>query len=140
LKGLIYISVFCTSLFLMGFQNNMENSAQLDILPVIDLSPMEDVPVTAKSKEKNDPFFVKHKVNGKEVFIECIVQGITFRDNGANKGKIHLYVDGVKKEEISAAAFIVRGLPSGTHQIKLEVVQADDSQLQMTKEFYVTIP
>jgi len=140
LKGLIYISVFCTSLFLMGFQNNMENSAQLDILPVIDLSPMEDVPVTAKNEEKNDPFFVKHKVNGKEVFIECIVQGVTFRDNGANKGKILLYVDGVKKEEISSAAFIVRGLPSGTHQLKLEVVQADDSQLQMTKEFYVTIP
>jgi len=140
LKGLIYISVFCTSLFLMGFQNNMENSAQLDILPVIDLSPMEDVPVTAKNEEKNDPFFVKYKVNGKEVFIECIVQGVTFRDNAANKGKILLYVDGVKKEEISSAAFIVRGLPSGTHQLKLEVVQADDSQLQMTKEFYVTIP
>ncbi|QED47419.1 hypothetical protein [Cytobacillus dafuensis] len=100
-----------------------------------------EIPVIGTAATIHSRFFVKHQVTGKDVLIECIVNGVSFREsNSSDKGKIILYIDGKKREEISTAAFIVKDLSSGTHRLKLEVVKGNNSSPIMNKELYVTIP
>ncbi|MBS4189099.1 hypothetical protein KHA94_02565 [Bacillus sp. FJAT-49705] len=100
-----------------------------------------EIPVIGAVAPINTPFFVKHQVKGKDVLIECIVNGVTFRESSStDKGKIILYIDGKKREEFSTAAFIVKDLSAGTHRLKLEVVKGENSSPFMNKEFFVTIP
>jgi hypothetical protein len=69
------------------------------------------------------------------------VQGISFSGQSAkDKGKILLYVDGKKKEEIFSAAFIIKGLSSGKHRIRLELVKENQPISKLKREFYVSIP
>lgn len=138
----IYPVVLCILITLMGCQKDIpepETKITLQSLSYTSLS--SDIPVSGIEHQQTEPFYVKHHVKGKEVLIECIVQGITFRETNANnKGKILLYVDGKKREEISSAAFIVKGLPSGTHRLKLEVIKENNGSLHLQKEFNITIP
>lgn len=85
----------------------------------------------------NDFFSVKHQVKGRDVYLECIVKGASFRNNGA---KILLYVDGKKTKEINNAAFIVKGLNKGTHKIKLELMETGKQTASAEKEIEVMIP
>ncbi|MDQ0272395.1 hypothetical protein [Cytobacillus purgationiresistens] len=101
------------------------------------IDPISAITVTAKGAQD---FFVKHRVDGKDLLIECIVDGVSFRDHaGKNKAKFIVYVDGIKKEEISSAAFKIKDLSSGRHHIKLEIVKDDPSTYFLTKEFIVVI-
>lgn len=92
---------------------------------------------------KEDSFFVHHYLNGEDVFIECIVKGVSFRDeqfSTVKQGKIVVYLNGKKKTEVRSAAFILKGLPPGEHNIKLEVVSPENQTYDLKKEFSVSIP
>ncbi|MEH7122984.1 hypothetical protein V7122_24185 [Bacillus sp. JJ1532] len=142
MKRFIYLYILCLFVGLAGCQNDKPKpETKLKIQPVNISNFNHDVPVLALTTSNKDLFYVNHQVKGKNIFIECVVPGITFREsNNANKGSIILYVDGKKKEKISSAAFIVKGVPTGTHRIKLEVVKDNHKKPIMKKEFYVTIP
>jgi hypothetical protein len=86
--------------------------------------------------KENDPFLVKHHIKGENVYIECIVTGISFRNHEA---KINLYIDGVKKNQVQTSAFIVRGLKSGKHHIKLELLKQQQQTVVAVREFNVEI-
>ncbi|WNS77055.1 hypothetical protein RRV45_08740 [Bacillus sp. DTU_2020_1000418_1_SI_GHA_SEK_038] len=137
-----FIYLYIVFVVLAGCQNDKPKPETKLIVQPINVSNLDqEIPVLAFPTSNNDPFYVNHHVKGKNIFIECLVQGITFRDsNEPNKGSIILYVDGKKKEKISSAAFIVKGLSAGTHRIKLEVVKDNHTTPIMIKEFYVTIP
>ena len=141
-KRFIYLYILCLFMVLAGCQNDKPKpETKLIIQPVNVSDLVNEVPVLALQTTNKDSFYVNHHVRGKNIYIECLVQGITFREsNEQNKGSIILYVDGKKKERISSAAFIVKGLSSGTHRIKLEVVKDNHNTPIMKKEFYVTIP
>jgi hypothetical protein len=84
-------------------------------------------------------FFVKHTIQGRDLYIDCIVTGISFRESaGDEQGKILLYADGKKIREVQAASFSVKGLESGTHKIKLKVVSKERAD-GLQKEFTVNI-
>lgn len=87
-----------------------------------------------------DPFTVQHQVKGNDVFVECMIPSISFRDHSKNKGKLKLYVDGKERKEVTSAAFIIKGLPTGTHKIKIVVVKPNGEPYGLEKEFNVTIP
>lgn len=111
-----------------------------NMLPIINTDSFS-VFAASSVNLSSDPFYVKSHVNGKDVFIECIIPAVTFRDiNANNKAKIIVYVNGKKKEEVTSAAFIMKGLPAGTHRVKLKVVKIKDASYQLQKEFLVTIP
>lgn len=141
MKWMTFLYMMFAFLIMTGCQGDKPKpEAQLNVQEMNSIVEM-DIPVSGLLASQSDPFYVNHYVKGKSVFIECMVQGITFREvNHANKGKIIVHVNGKKKEEVSSAAFIVKGLTSGTHRIKLEVVKDGDSSIMMKKEFYVTIP
>jgi hypothetical protein len=90
--------------------------------------------------EDETPLFVKYKIHGSDLYIDCIVTGISFREGaGEQQGSILLYADGKKVREVHAASFSVKGLSSGTHKIKVKVV-SKGRPAGAEKEFTVKIP
>ncbi|WP_051633680.1 hypothetical protein [Bacillus sp. UNC41MFS5] len=86
--------------------------------------------------------YVNHQVKGETVLINCIVSGISFRETDHSKkklGKLVIWIDGKKKSEVNAAAFIIKGLSPGSHRVKLEVVDLNNQPYGMEKEFMVNI-
>ncbi|KAF0820233.1 MULTISPECIES: hypothetical protein [unclassified Cytobacillus] len=99
------------------------------------------MPVSGVESEAKDPFYVRHQIKGKDVLVECIVQDVSFRKQSSKeKGKIILYLNGKKKEEIHSAAFIIKGLPSGKHRIGLELVKGKNADVSLKRDFIVVIP
>ena len=141
MKGIIYVCIVCLFMIAAGCQKDIpEPETRISVQPISFNMKSSDIPVFNVESNSNDPFYVGYEVVGRNVLIECIVQGITFRESADNmKGKIILYVDGKKKEEINSAAFIVRALPPGKHLLKLEVVKENDPSVIMKKEFSVQI-
>jgi hypothetical protein len=88
-------------------------------------------------------FLVHHQTRGNDVFVECILTGISFRQNDHSKekvGKVLVSIDGKKKQEVTTAAFIIKGISPGNHKLKLEVVNLKNEPYGLEKEFLVDIP
>lgn len=96
----------------------------------------EAVQASGYSVAQVDPFFVRHQVKGHDVYVECVVKGASFRNSGA---KMVLSIDGKKTKEIKQAAFIIKGLQSGTHHLKLELIKQNEHSATATKELKVVI-
>ncbi|PLS06433.1 hypothetical protein [Neobacillus cucumis] len=87
--------------------------------------------------------FVKHEIKGNQIYIECLVTGISFRNRERSKqkiGKMQVWVDGKKSREITSAAFIIKGLSPGKHKLKLEIVKLNNEPYGLSKEIMVNIP
>lgn len=99
--------------------------------------------VNAAPKEDFPSFYVNHQTNNKEVLVECIVNGISFRKEERSEqktGKIVIWIDGQRKSEAAQAAFIIKGLTPGSHKIRLDVVNLHNDPYGLSKEFMVNIP
>lgn len=89
---------------------------------------------------KGVTFDVSHQLRANTIFVECKVNGITFRKNEKGEsGRILIFIDGKKKHEIGRAAFVIKGLSKGKHTVKL-ILLNKDSQFMNTKSFEVEIP
>lgn len=99
-----------------------------------------DIPVTGTTK--TSPFIVSHRVNGKNVLVECKLEDISFRSDNRDKqsGKIVIYIDGKKTEVVQSPVFIIKGLTKGSHNITLEVVNNDNQPYPLKKDFSIVIP
>lgn len=86
---------------------------------------------------------INHKVKERDVFVECIVPGFSFKaDNGNRKegeGHIHVYLNGNKFKDVTRAAFILKDLPKGKHEISLKFVHNDNTPYRYSKSFSVNI-
>ena len=103
----------------------------------------EIVPVYNQNSKEIPSLFVQHEIKGNQVLVECIVNGVSFRESDHSKqkiGKMILSVDGIKNSEVSSAAFIIKGLTPGSHKLKLEVVKLNNEPYGLAKEFLVNIP
>ena len=94
------------------------------------------------TKQPTQPVFLaNHYLKGKNIFIECVLSQISFRKDSNKKiGKIIVFVDGEKTEEVHSPIFIIKGLSTGSHRVKLEVVTLEDQPYDLKREFNVTIP
>ncbi|MBM7659487.1 hypothetical protein JOC85_000254 [Bacillus mesophilus] len=102
----------------------------------------EAVVVSAAITKEN--VTVRHNVKDKNVYVEVVIPGFNFSSAPDKKkvdgeGYIHLYLNGKKVDEIHQAAFIVKGLPSGKHNLKIELVQNDSTSYGIEEEFSVTV-
>ncbi|WP_312469166.1 hypothetical protein [Neobacillus sp.] len=103
----------------------------------------ETIPVYNQNLKEIPTLYVHHKINDKQVLVECIVTGISFRETDRTKqkvGKLVVWVDGKRNFEVDSAAFIIKGLPAGSHKLKLEVVKLNNESYGLAKEFMVNIP
>jgi hypothetical protein len=114
------------------------------ILIMSNLTQAEAVPVNQKNPSKTPPSFtVQHHVKGNNIFVECILTGISFRQSDMTSqkvGKLIVSIDGKKSQEVVSAAFILKNLESGQHKVKLEVVSLNNEPYGLMKEFLVNIP
>ena len=111
-------------------------------LETVHYSP-EAIEVSKALNENN--MTVRHHVKEKDVYVEVVIPGFNFsemnkKEKVSGEGYIQLYLNGKKIDEIHQAAFIVKGLPSGKHSLKIEIVQNDSTPYGVEKEFTVTIP
>ena len=89
--------------------------------------------------QENKYLHVKHDVKGNNVLIECIAPSFPFQ-NGTDGGHVNVYVNGQKVNEVYTAAFMLRGLPTGKHMVRIELVYNDGKITGLSHEFTVTIP
>lgn len=87
---------------------------------------------------------IRHHVKDRNVYIEVVISPFQFKKPTQSKkvngeGHVHLFLNGKKVDEIYQAAFIVKGLPPGKHQLKVEIVHNDHSPYPIAKEFDVDI-
>jgi hypothetical protein len=113
------------------------------LLILSNLTQVEAVPVNQKNQSKMPTLTVQHQVKGKNIFVECVLTGISFRQlekTGQKVGKLIVSIDGKKSQEVVAAAFILKNLPAGEHKVKIEVVSLNNEPYGLMKEFLVNIP
>ncbi|WP_246940280.1 hypothetical protein [Bacillus pinisoli] len=101
--------------------------------------------VEASTTVSKQDLTIRHNVKDKNIYVEVVIPNFNFSSKGKQKkvdgeGYIHLYLNGKKVDEIHQAAFIVKGLPSGKHDVKIELVQNDATSYGVEEEFSVTIP
>ncbi|WP_075981043.1 hypothetical protein [Bacillus massilinigeriensis] len=131
--------LFIPSVLLSGCHRDIpEPEASEGKVSVQNLSDNHVSPVFRINETK--PFHVQHQVKQNHVLVECMIPEISFRHNTDKEtGKIIVYIDGKREMEVSSAAFIIKGLSSGTHTIKLEVI-GTKNQLVQTETISVEIP
>lgn len=141
MKGIRKLTAALLLLFLSACHRDIPiPKSKLDFKTMSANEAVEDFPVSGKLTDSR--FFVRHHVKGKNLFVECMLSDISFRDDHQNKkvGKIMVYVDGTKTQEIDSPVFIIKSLPSGSHTIILEVVNPQNQPYELKREFSVTIP
>jgi len=113
---------------------------------ILDIVPMEvtyDLHASHTVSSYEGIAEIRKNVIGKDVYVECIIPNFTFRnpDNRSNSkdGYLELYVDNVKVDEISTAAFIIKGLEVGEHTIRVEVKEKRDAKSIISEEFHINI-
>jgi hypothetical protein len=132
--------------FLGGCQQYLSDPTnQSKVVPVtnMNLVQSEILPVAYQDSKEIPSFMVQYKTMGKNVFVECILRGISFRESEQTRqkvGKLIVWIDGKRNQEVSTAAFIIKSLPPGNHKVKLEVVNLNNVPYGLTKEFLVNIP
>ncbi len=130
---------------LSGCQRDMPKpETKTKNLSLVNMIPAAKTVMTSSPKNEVIPsLFVQYESKGNNVFVECIVTGVTFRENNHSNrkvGKMIVWVDGKKSQEVSAAAFIIKDLAYGNHKLKLEVVDLHNKSYGLSKEFMVNIP
>ncbi|SFA75904.1 MULTISPECIES: hypothetical protein [unclassified Bacillus (in: firmicutes)] len=145
LKGMKALIIVMMSLLVSaGCQKDIpkpENKIQIVTVNSNQFGEEESIPVN-NSPQQQDPFYVQSQINGKNVYIECIVRGVTFRNDPQSQGKagkIIVTIDGKRNQEVRAAAFIIKGLSSGKHRIKLDIVKLNGEPYSLSKEFTISI-
>jgi hypothetical protein len=124
-----YIELTILSIFLVGILSGFQKSTVL--------------PMVSVYSEKTPSLSVQSRTKGNNVFVECILSGISFRQSDQHDrkvGKLVIWLDGKRTKEVNTAAFIIKGLPPGEHRVKLEVVDLKNVPYGITKEFLVNIP
>ncbi len=131
-------------LFATACGTNDPKAPEASITPVEQLNhKFEAVEVSTPINKNN--VTVRHTVKGNDVYVEVIVPGFKFASEGKKRnvigeGFIKLSLNGVKIDEIHQAAFIVKGLPTGRHLIKVELVNNDSTSYGFKEEIAVSIP
>jgi len=108
---------FMVPLFIPIFMVACQKEIPEPEIKSISFSSYEAVPATAKESALGDPFFISHQVKGNDVYVECRVKGVSFRNDLAT---IILTVDGKRMDEINHPAFIIKGLQKGSHQTRMK--------------------
>ncbi|TDK64948.1 hypothetical protein E2K98_01495 [Bacillus salipaludis] len=142
---MLTLSIFVLSI-MTGCQNDLPKpESKSKIIPFVQASTykFDSNSELNQNSEEKPSLFVQYKTRGTNVMVECILSGISFRESDSSKeklGKMVVWVDDRKFQEVSTAAFIVKGLTPGNHKVRLEVIDLNNRPYGLTKEFMVNIP
>src|SRR5689334_17232191 len=97
--------------FILGCQLDLPKTVAKAYVGKIDFhSSLQEgiMPVFNQYSSEFPSFFVQYETKGNNVFVECILTGISFREADTSKqkiGKMVIWIDGQKKQEVTTAAF-----------------------------------
>ena len=132
------VVVFFGVCLLNACQNEIpdpEVKKEIAIEPMHTIRAENDVVVLRMKSE--DSFSIQHHVKEKNVFVECLIPDISFTNRNTS---LIVSVDGKESKVVTTAAFIIKGLTSGTHQIDLQVVENNQKRDDLKKNLEVIIP
>ncbi len=137
----------CFSLFLLVGCINDKPVPETSNIQIVNLEKIDEEelakPVSALTNTTNNKMLIQKHVIGGNVYVECIVPDFIFKKTGTEQmdgeGYLKLYVNGKVVDEISTAAFIIKGLEKGKHKIKLELMRENEKLYHLTEEFTVII-
>lgn len=116
-------------------------------LEVVKVNPLSSVGVVKVQASGKNELIVEHNVTNETIFIECFINGFTFsKENEGSlpqegEGHIRLYVEDNHVATLFQPAFYIENLQSGTHEIKIMVVNNDRSPYEDLEEtLVITIP
>jgi hypothetical protein len=141
MKRLLFLGLIC---FLLSgcTQDKPKPEGSVEIIP-LQVSNMKNSAVEVVSQQQNATLTIKHHVRNQNVYVECFIPHFTFKDKGGKRvtgeGHIVLYVDGKKVEDMNTAAFIVKGLDKGVHDMKVEVFHNDSTSYNLKKSWQINI-
>lgn len=115
---------------------------KLEIVPLHVTNVLNDS-VEVVSQQHDESINIKHHIRNQNVYVECYIPNFTFKEKRGNKvkgeGHLILHVDGEKVDDMNTAAFIVKGLEKGVHEMSVEVVHNDSTSYNLKKTWNVTI-
>ncbi|AYA75299.1 hypothetical protein DOE78_07560 [Bacillus sp. Y1] len=111
-----------------------EVKREVSIVPMHTVRAENDVVVLGMKSEQS--FSVQHHVKENNVYVECFIPDISFTNRNTS---LIVSVDGEQKKVVTTAAFIIKGLSKGSHQIQLQVVEKNQRREDMKKDFQVLI-
>ncbi|WP_273125346.1 hypothetical protein [Bacillus weihaiensis] len=138
-----FITALMIVVFLCGcVEDKPRPKGMVDAAPVqIEDLSNEAVQVMTQSKERT--LDVSYHVKNQNVYIECYIPSFQFAESkkGQTQGEGHLQVivDGKRINDIYTAAFIVKGLSKGTHQIDIEVVHNNSHSYSLQESIQVVV-
>jgi hypothetical protein len=143
MKKILFIIIVLLMMSACGM-NEADEFNNVTVIPLDNPSDTNAVEVTAQDQTRS--LTVRYDVKDNNVFVECIVPNFNFSKENVNtkakdgEGHIHLFVNGKKVTKIYKAAFIIKGLPKGKHQIKIEVAHNNHTPYEgLVEEFEVEI-
>ncbi|MDQ0217199.1 hypothetical protein ELQ35_08300 [Peribacillus cavernae] len=87
-----------------------------------------------------EDFDVKYFVKGNFLYVDCFLKDFSFSPSTKKQQAIvRLYMDGRKVNDYNTAAFIVRTIPEGKHQINLEILDKNGKPAGLEKKFIIEI-
>ncbi|TXC92077.1 hypothetical protein FS935_06765 [Metabacillus litoralis] len=105
------------------------------IIPV-QVNEVSDDVVAVASQNPKATFDINYHTREQNVYVECFIPGFQLKKG---EGHLNVTVDGQKTKEIYTAAFILKGLEKGEHNIVVEVVHNDQNVKNLKKTLNVKV-
>ncbi|PLT34323.1 hypothetical protein [Bacillus sp. V5-8f] len=85
-------------------------------------------------------FQAKYFLKGNSLYVECFLKEFTFSPSDEKESvKVRLYLDGKKLADYRTAAFVVKKMPRGRHDILMQIVKVNGEPVGLEKRFTVQI-
>ncbi|WP_088104979.1 hypothetical protein [Halalkalibacter urbisdiaboli] len=131
---------------LIAFSTNI-GYAEVPLREQIEIVPLQSMGViNVVAGEKDRTMTVNHEIRDGDVYIECLIHPFTFTKEKVGhahkdgEGHIRLYINNKHVDSIFRPAFIIKGLPTGNHEIKIEVAKNDKTPYDLEETFTISIP
>ncbi|MGY4689699.1 hypothetical protein [Salibacterium sp. K-3] len=99
------------------------------------------IPVNANHEEQMKDWSLQYKMKQQQLYVECILPDFALaKEEKRNHGFLLVKIDGEKAAEMGQAAFVLKHLPPGKHQIDIQPVSYDGGADRETASFEVEVP
>ncbi|MFC5712284.1 hypothetical protein ACFPU1_05780 [Thalassorhabdus alkalitolerans] len=113
---------------------------------MIEIEPLQIVPVNKVTSEvtkesmQEDGWSLQYKVKEANIYVECILPDFSLSMNEQKgDGYLLLKLDGSEIGRMDQAAFVIKGLPAGDHEITIQPVDHEGKAHAKEMSFEITI-
>ncbi|MFD2704927.1 hypothetical protein [Salibacterium lacus] len=99
------------------------------------------IPVGAEQQMEPENWNLQYKIKKQHVYVECVLPDFPLAENEKKgHGFLRVKIDGKTAAKMGQAAFVLKHLPPGKHEITIEPISYQNSSNKDTASFEVEIP